>query len=58
MYLNGAAGLKRDVAKATEYFQKAADLKYPDAQVNMGLLHASMYWQLGCYGYLHRIYIL
>jgi SEL1 protein len=39
MHLKGAAGLKQDVAKAAEYFKKAADLKYPDAQVNMGLLY-------------------
>ncbi|KAG0041722.1 ERAD-associated protein [Gryganskiella cystojenkinii] len=40
MHLKGAAGLKPDSAQAAEFFKKAADLHYPDAQVNMGLLYS------------------
>ncbi|KAG0006288.1 ERAD-associated protein [Modicella reniformis] len=39
MYMKGAAGLPVDNARAMEYFKKAAELKYPDAQVNMGLIY-------------------
>ncbi|KAI7815806.1 hypothetical protein BC939DRAFT_482562 [Gamsiella multidivaricata] len=39
MYIRGAAGLPVDHTRAFEYFKKAADHKYPDAQVNMGLFY-------------------
>ncbi|KAF9959654.1 ERAD-associated protein [Mortierella alpina] len=39
MYLKGAAGLTPNPTKATEYFKKAADLKYSDAQVNIALIY-------------------
>ncbi|KAG0223362.1 ERAD-associated protein [Mortierella sp. GBA43] len=41
MYTLGAAGLPIDNVKAMEYFKRAASLKYPDAQVNMGLIYLS-----------------
>jgi TPR repeat protein len=41
MYTRGAAGLPVDHVKAMEYFKRAANLKYPDAQVNMGLIYLS-----------------
>ncbi|KAF9573300.1 Protein sel-1 1, partial [Mortierella alpina] len=40
MHLKGAAGLTPNPTKATEYFKKAADLKYSDAQVNLALIYA------------------
>ena len=39
--MKGAAGLTVDNARAVEYFKRAAELKYPDAQVNMGLIYLS-----------------
>ena len=40
MHLKGAAGLTPNPTKAAEYFKKAADLKYSDAQVNIALIYA------------------
>ncbi|KAF9404615.1 ERAD-associated protein, partial [Podila epigama] len=39
MYLRGAAGLTPDPSAARDFFKKAAELNYPDAQVNMGLIY-------------------
>ncbi|KAG0335881.1 ERAD-associated protein, partial [Podila humilis] len=39
MYLRGAAGVQVNPNKAKDCFQKAAEMQYPDAQVNMGLIY-------------------
>ncbi|KAI1313417.1 ERAD-associated protein [Mortierella claussenii] len=39
MYMRGAAGLSVDHEQAIKYIKMAADLHYPDAQVNMGLYY-------------------
>ncbi|KAF9930209.1 ERAD-associated protein [Linnemannia zychae] len=39
MHQKGAAGFTANRKVAIEYFQKAAELKYPDAKVNLGLIY-------------------
>lgn len=39
MHLKGAAGFPVNRAAAFELFIKAAELKYPDAKVNLGLIY-------------------
>lgn len=42
MHLKGAAGVKVNREAAIELFTKAAELKYSDAKVNLGLIHLGM----------------
>lgn len=42
MHLKGAAGFKVNRELAIALFSKAAELKYPDAKVNLGLIYLGM----------------
>ena len=39
LYLDGRGGLAQDYAKAMEYYQRAADEDYPDAQAQLGYMY-------------------
>ena len=44
MYYKGDGGLKKDYEKAMEWWQKAADQGYAQAQFNLGVIYASDEW--------------